>query len=232
MNSGAVQRPADLPDLLGVPLSPEQLRAACADAEPGLIVAGAGSGKTTVMAARVVWLVGTGQAAAAEVLGLTFTNKAAAELAQRIRSALRRLSPQYREHADDVVVSTYHAFAGALLREFGLLIGVEPSAELMSPVRQRQLAMQVVAAADVDPRHLAKAPADVAAAVLSLDSLLADNDVAAERARRVRRRVADRTGRHGSGSSGPGSAWRPPRRRAASSPPSCRAIATPSGSAS
>jgi DNA helicase-2/ATP-dependent DNA helicase PcrA len=175
----AVQRPADLPELLGVPLSPEQLQAACADAEPGLIVAGAGSGKTTVMAARVVWLVGTGQVAAAEVLGLTFTNKAAAELSHRIRTALRRLSPASGEHADDVAVATYHAFAGALLREFGLLIGVEPSAELMSPVRQRQLGMQVVAAADIDPRHLGKQPGDVVTAVLALDSLLADSDVPA-----------------------------------------------------
>ena len=56
--------------------------------EPAVIVAGAGSGKTTVMAARVVWLVGTGQLAPEEVLGLTFTNKAAKELLDRVRSAL------------------------------------------------------------------------------------------------------------------------------------------------
>lgn len=51
-------------------------------------MAGAGSGKTTVMAARVVWLVGTGQVAPEQVLGLTFTNKAAGELAERVRTAL------------------------------------------------------------------------------------------------------------------------------------------------
>ena len=51
-------------------------------------MAGAGSGKTTVMAARVVWLVGTGQVAPEQVLGLTFTNKAAGELAERVRKAL------------------------------------------------------------------------------------------------------------------------------------------------
>ena len=53
-----------------------------------MIVAGAGSGKTTVMAARVVWLVGTGHVAPEQVLGLTFTNKAAGELAERVRRAL------------------------------------------------------------------------------------------------------------------------------------------------
>ena len=174
---GAGLRPGDLPDLLGVPLSQEQLRAATADLGPGLIVAGAGSGKTTVMAARVVWLVGTGQTAVAGILGLTFTNKAAAELLQRIRGALRRLSPQAAAAADDAVVATYHAFAGQALREFGLLIGVEPSAELMSAVRQRQLAYRVVAGADIDHRHITAAPHDVAATMLALDSLLADSDV-------------------------------------------------------
>ncbi|MGJ3560905.1 UvrD-helicase domain-containing protein [Streptomyces sp. INA 01156] len=52
-----------------------------------MIVAGR-LGKTTVMAARVVWLVGTGQVAPEQVLGLTFTNKAAGELAERVRKAL------------------------------------------------------------------------------------------------------------------------------------------------
>ena len=52
-------------------------------------IAGAGSGKTTVMAARVVWLVATGQVRPDQVLGLTFTTKATAELATRIRDALR-----------------------------------------------------------------------------------------------------------------------------------------------
>src|SRR3712207_2540349 len=70
------------------PLSEEQFAAASAPLEPAVVVAGAGSGKTTLMAARVVWLVGTGQVRPEEVLGLTFTTKAASELAGRIRSAL------------------------------------------------------------------------------------------------------------------------------------------------
>lgn len=170
-------QPDDLPGLLGVPLSREQVAAATADLAPGLIVAGAGSGKTTVMAARVVWLVGTGQVACAGILGLTFTNKAAAELLQRIRTSLRKLGPEAAAAANDAVVSTYHSFAGQLLREFGMLIGVEPAAELMSSVRQRQVAFRVAAGAGVDPA-LASSPQELAAAVLSLDSLLADNDVA------------------------------------------------------
>jgi DNA helicase-2/ATP-dependent DNA helicase PcrA len=68
--------------------SDQQMAAITAPLEPAVIVAGAGSGKTTVMAARVVWLVGSGQIEPHQVLGLTFTNKAAKELLDRVRGAL------------------------------------------------------------------------------------------------------------------------------------------------
>ena len=80
--------PDQLKELLGIPFTPEQTACIIAPPAPQVIVAGAGSGKTTVMAARVVWLVGTGQVAPEQVLGLTFTNKAAGELAERVRKAL------------------------------------------------------------------------------------------------------------------------------------------------
>ena len=83
-----LDNPAALIDALGISFSTQQLDAITAPLEPGVIIAGAGSGKTTVMAARVVWLVGTGAVRPEEVLGLTFTRKAAAELSQRVRSAL------------------------------------------------------------------------------------------------------------------------------------------------
>ena len=82
--------PRQLKELLGIPFTPEQLACITAPLAPQVIVAGAGSGKTTVMAARVVWLVGTGQVAPEQVLGLTFTNKAAGELSERVRKALVR----------------------------------------------------------------------------------------------------------------------------------------------
>jgi DNA helicase II / ATP-dependent DNA helicase PcrA len=107
----------DLKALLGVPYTEEQLDAITAPLEPAVIVAGAGSGKTTVMAARVVWLVGTGQVGPHQVLGLTFTNKAAAELSERIRKALRKLEDEEHDDPDsefdesvgEPTVSTYHA---------------------------------------------------------------------------------------------------------------------------
>src|SRR2546423_8982490 len=60
--------------------------------EPTLVVAGAGSGKTETMAARVVWLVANGHVTPEAVLRLTFTRKSAQQLADRIRARLRRLA--------------------------------------------------------------------------------------------------------------------------------------------
>ena len=139
-------RPDDLCRVLGVPFTPEQLAAATAPLEPGLIVAGAGSGKTTVMAARVVWLVATGQVSPERVLGLTFTNKAAAELAGRItRSlALAGFSARVSDDAGEPVVSTYHAFAGRMVTEHGLRLGVEPRSRLLADATRYQLAARVL----------------------------------------------------------------------------------------
>ena len=86
----ALRDPAQLRQLMNVPFSEQQLTAIAAPLTPGVIVAGAGSGKTTVMAARVVWLVASGQVRADQVLGLTFTNKAANELGHRVRGPRRR----------------------------------------------------------------------------------------------------------------------------------------------
>jgi len=74
------------------PPTAEQSAVISAPLQPALVVAGAGSGKTETMAGRVVWLVANGLVRRDEVLGLTFTRKAAGELAQRIQRRLQRLS--------------------------------------------------------------------------------------------------------------------------------------------
>ena len=74
------------------PPTEEQARVISAPLEPALVVAGAGSGKTETMAGRVVWLVANGLVSRDAVLGLTFTRKAAGELAERIHRRLQRLS--------------------------------------------------------------------------------------------------------------------------------------------
>ena len=74
------------------PPTAEQVAVIEAPLHPSLVVAGAGSGKTETMAARVVWLIANGRVAPEQVLGLTFTRKAAGELGDRVRHRLRHLA--------------------------------------------------------------------------------------------------------------------------------------------
>jgi ATP-dependent DNA helicase UvrD/PcrA len=81
--------PAHLARLLGLPEpTAEQAAVICAPLEPLAVIAGAGSGKSETMAARLVWLVANGMVWPERVLGLTFTRKAAGELGQRVRARL------------------------------------------------------------------------------------------------------------------------------------------------
>ena len=81
------------------PPTPEQTRIIEHPPASMLVVAGAGSGKTETMASRVVWLVANGHVEPRSVLGLTFTRKAAGELAERIERRLRRLHATGRSSA-------------------------------------------------------------------------------------------------------------------------------------
>ena len=84
--------PSELASALGL-FEPTAEQAAVIAAPPGplVVIAGAGAGKTETMAARVVWLVANGYADPGQVLGLTFTRKAAGQLLRRVRSRLARL---------------------------------------------------------------------------------------------------------------------------------------------
>ncbi len=138
----------ELCDVLQVPFSDEQLDAITAPLSPAVIIAGAGTGKTTVMAARVVWLVGTGQVRPEEVLGLTFTRKAAAELAGRVSTALTDagvLSGDDTEGAE--LILTYDSFAARLVAEFGLRIGLDNDPVMLTGASRYRLASRAVTAA-------------------------------------------------------------------------------------
>ena len=171
--------PSDLVELLGVPFSLEQLDAITAPLEPYVVVAGAGSGKTTVMTARVVWLVATGQVQPEQVLGLTFTTKAAGELSSRVRDAVQRFSDRVSGRPLDEVgeptVATYHAFAGRLIAEHGLRIGVEPGARLLTEAASVQLAHRVVTRTRRDLSPLGYAVSSIVENVRALDSELAEH---------------------------------------------------------
>ncbi|MEU4171171.1 ATP-dependent DNA helicase [Streptomyces sp. NPDC026665] len=178
--------PEQLKELLGIPFTPEQTACITAEPAPQVIVAGAGSGKTTVMAARVVWLVGTGQVAPEQVLGLTFTNKAAGELAERVRKALVKAGVTDPDVIDpdnppgEPVISTYHAFAGRLLTDHGLRIGLEPTSRLLADATRYQLAARVLREAPGPYPALTRSFPDLVGDLLTLDSELAEHLVAAE----------------------------------------------------
>lgn len=181
--------PEQLKELLGIPFTPEQTACITAPPAPQVIVAGAGSGKTTVMAARVVWLVGTGQVAPEQVLGLTFTNKAAGELAERVRQALIKAGVTDPEALDpdhppgEPVISTYHAFAGRLLTDHGLRIGLEPTSRLLADATRFQLAARVLREAPGPYPALTRSFPDLVSDLLALDSELAEHLVRPERLR-------------------------------------------------
>lgn len=145
--------PAELSGRLGRlhPPTDEQAAVIGAPLTDSLVVAGAGSGKTETMAARVVYLVATRQVRPAEVLGLTFTRRAAGELAGRIDRRLVELFAADPELAAEVApadrsaaVSTYDAFAAEVVADHGLRLGLEPGARLLRPAQAWQLADRLV----------------------------------------------------------------------------------------
>lgn len=172
--------PGELADALGI-FAPTDEQAAVIAAPPGplVVIAGAGAGKTETMAARVVWLVANGYATPGEVLGLTFTRKAASQLLRRVRTRLARLAgaglvPGGAGIDEHATVSTYHAFAGTLLREHGLLLPVEPSTRLISETELWQLAFRVVCE-HPGVLETEKSPAGITAMVLRLSGQLAEH---------------------------------------------------------
>ncbi|UXA15041.1 ATP-dependent helicase [Mycobacterium sp. SMC-8] len=181
--TGPRYSPAELSTALGL-FEPTDEQAAVISAPPGplVVIAGAGAGKTETMAARVVWLVANGYARPGEVLGLTFTRKAAGQLLRRVRARLARLAGAglmlpagSADLADDpVTISTYHAFAGNLLRDFGLLLPAEPDTRLLGETELWQLAFRVVcehpAALDTE-----KSPASITDMVLRLAGQLSEH---------------------------------------------------------
>jgi DNA helicase II / ATP-dependent DNA helicase PcrA len=183
--------PAQLARLLGAQEpTAEQAAVISAPLGPMAVIAGAGSGKSETMAARLVWLVANQLVRPERVLGLTFTRKAAAELASRVRvrlDGLRRAgialagdsvhdaSSDDDELAGEPVISTYHAYAGRLVGDHALREGLEPSLRLITPAVCWQLAARVVAGYEGPMDATEWTPATVTAAVLTLAGELAEH---------------------------------------------------------
>jgi len=112
-------------------LTTEQVEGIEAGPSPQLLVAGAGTGKTTVMARRILHLVESGQARADQILGLTFTNKAAAHLKAKVRE---ELGPDA-----DVTVATYHSFGAAVVADHVLELDLHPDTRVLNRAQAWQL---------------------------------------------------------------------------------------------
>ena len=180
--------PAQLFTALGEKHMPtdQQQKVITAPLKPTLVVAGAGSGKTATMSARVTYLVASGQVDPSQVLGLTFTRKATHELRERIENRLGQLyrypgwtpssarsnaaaqvsgglstadsssaaggigaasSSQDQDLtavAGEATVATYNSFAGALVREWGLEVGLETDTAVLTPASSWQIMYELM----------------------------------------------------------------------------------------
>ena len=171
--------PIELAKLLRLPPpTRQQAEVIAAPVEPLLVVAGAGSGKTETMAARVVWLVANAHVRPEQILGLTFTRKAAGELSHRIRARLAQLVRRLGRDdliAGEPMVATYHSYAARVVREHGLRAGFEPYARLLTEAASWQLADAVVRMYDGDMTAVSAAPSTITDAVLRLAADLSEH---------------------------------------------------------
>ncbi|MDO5663265.1 MAG: ATP-dependent helicase, partial [Brachybacterium sp.] len=196
-----------LADMMGQPApTSEQVAVIEAPLAPMLVVAGAGSGKTETMAARVVWLIANGLVEPRQVLGLTFTRKAAHELGERIAQRLLTLAdvlaadglpvpPGLERGRDELLgqrptVHTYNGFALDLVTEHALASGLDPDLTMLSASASWQLAHDLVEARG-DTLGIDASPATVTAALISLTSSLADHLVTPAAMRTEVERIRD-----------------------------------------
>ncbi len=187
-------------------LAPEKIRAienAPLDS-PSLVVAGAGSGKTELLAVRVLWLVANGFARPEQILGLTFTKKAATELSKRIFEALIKLrdSSFWPEDLEfefvSPTISTYNAFANQIFRDNSLALGYESDSNLLSEASAFQLAREVCvrygSSVSGSLSELELNLDSVVNKVLELSQAMTDNDQTAESIRDFVEDTASRIG--------------------------------------
>lgn len=189
--------PVELAGKLGVlPPTDEQASVIESPLEPMVVMAGAGSGKSETMAGRVVWLVANGLVKPENVLGLTFTRKAATELATRVRERLNGLAEAGLVEPgaldNEPTVSTYHAYAARLVTDHALREGLEPTMRLVTPAVSWQLASRVVAMYDGPMDKIELGPPSVTAALLELAGELSEHLRASSDIRRVGEWLNDR----------------------------------------
>src|SRR5205085_2066340 len=135
--------PSPAPSGLLANLNPEQLAAVTLPAQPALILAGAGSGKTRVLTTRIAWLIQTGQVSPAGILAVTFTNKAAKEM-------IARLSAMLPINTRGMWIGTFHGLCNRLLRAHYRDAGLPQTFQILDTQDQLSMIKRLLKALNVD----------------------------------------------------------------------------------
>jgi DNA helicase-2/ATP-dependent DNA helicase PcrA len=151
-------------------LNPEQLAAIKHDKGPLLIIAGAGTGKTTVIVEKIKYLIQKGFAKPSEILALTFTEKAASEMESRVEEALPY---GYLE----MWISTFHSFCDRVLKEEALNIGLDSRYRLLTEAESVQLLRDNLFKLELDYFRPLGNPTKFLESLLKHFSRLQDEDV-------------------------------------------------------
>lgn len=152
---------------------------------PSLIIAGAGSGKTETISQRVLWLIANGVITPDQILGLTFTRKAAGELTARIRKRLVRL--RAAKMIPDIAgtglipdiaveVSTYHSYAGRILSEHGIRMGIDTDGDPLGEAAAWQMAYKIVSSFSELDSEVFHKPDYIVEAVMKLSGELGEHN--------------------------------------------------------
>ncbi|MGW9412951.1 DNA helicase PcrA [Arthrobacter cupressi] len=151
--------------LLG--LNPQQEEAVKHGGSPLLIVAGAGSGKTRVLSNRIAYLIATGRAHHGEILAITFTNKAAAEMRERIEALVGG-------RAKSMWISTFHSSCVRILRREAATVGLKSNFSIYDSADSLRLITLVAKNLDLDPKRFA--PKAIQHKISALKNELVDDD--------------------------------------------------------
>lgn len=148
-------------------MNPEQEAAVVHTGAPLLIVAGAGSGKTRVLSHRIAYLLATGQAHPGQILAITFTNKAAAEMRERIEALIG-------DAAKSMWISTFHSSCVRILRREAKVIGLNSNFSIYDSADSLRLITLVSKGLDLDPKKFA--PKAMMHKISALKNELIDED--------------------------------------------------------
>jgi len=128
-------------------LNPEQLRAVETLDGPVLVLAGAGTGKTRVLTSRIAHVIATGRARAGEILAVTFTNKAAREMKERITALIGAVGEGMPW------LGTFHSIGTKILRRHAELVGLRPDFTILDTDDQIRLLKQILQAENIDEKR-------------------------------------------------------------------------------